>query len=141
MRFTRSNMIFMTAVAVLFALSSAHSKESGVEDNIEATEPLEISIIELETSDDASEPICVPKNILRMPPMYPEKCLKVRGKEHFVKLQFDVNGKGAPTHIETIDQSNNCFAPTARLAVRKWRYSCEYFGRKDVETVLYFSLK
>ncbi|MEO1151096.1 MAG: TonB family protein [Pseudomonadota bacterium] len=60
--------------------------------------------------------------IYRVPPIYPEKCLDLAGKEEYVLLRFTVDADGKPTDIEVEDASSRCFIRAAKKSTMKWRY-------------------
>ncbi len=140
MHFTRFVVAFMATLVVLFVLSGVQANSDLEKKKEKEAELLENSVVEHGVlEEDDTEPVCIPEKYLRLPPVFPNKCSNVRGKKHFVTLLFNVNEKGRPAHIEVIDQSHRCFVPSAKLAVRKWKYGCEYFGRENMETTITFN--
>jgi len=75
--------------------------------------------------------------LVRIPPQFPKKCMRVPGKRHYVIVRFDVDENGATRNIEVIERSNKCFSQSAKRAVSRWRY-CAGVVRAGIETEIAF---
>lgn len=81
----------------------------------------------------------------RVPPQYPEKCMRRAKNEEFVVVRFDVAADGATTNLSVAETSNKCLNNAALDAVSHWRYRPRIVGGKpvarlNVETKITFQL-
>lgn len=73
----------------------------------------------------------------RVPPVFPEKCLK-RGDddfEVFVDFKFDIAEDGSVESIQLIDTNDDCFVDAARESLRQWRYDPRLEDGKPVRRI------
>lgn len=80
---------------------------------------------------------CESETIFRLPAPFPQQCRRFKD-EQYVKLQFDIDGKGRTRNIEVVEYSEKCFVSASVSAVKQWRYSCSSYNSQDVETVMNF---
>lgn len=83
--------------------------------------------------------------ITRVPPLYPERCMRGAEDMETVHMRFDVTGQGATENIEVIESSSRCLNSPAINAVERWIYRPKLIdgapARRDgVETLITFYL-
>ncbi len=81
----------------------------------------------------------------RLPPRYPEKCMRTAADRETVLVEFDVSETGATENIRTIDASNKCLIKSAEASVVGWKYEPKIVDgrpvkRKGVQTVVTYVL-
>ena len=83
--------------------------------------------------------------ITRVPPVYPERCMRGAEDMEAVHMRFDVTEQGATENIEVIESSNRCLNGSAIDAVERWIYRPKLIGgapvrRGGVETLITYQL-
>ena len=61
--------------------------------------------------------------IRRVPPKYPEKCMRSARSTESIYVEFDVNEKGATENIRIVGSTNSCLEASAIASVKEWTYS------------------
>jgi TonB family protein len=94
---------------------------------------------ETETKDFDARPL------VRVPPAYPERCMRRARNTEVIVLEFDVSEEGYTENVHIIDSSNRCLEKTAIESVKKWRYEPKLVDgkpvkRPGVQTQLTFNL-
>lgn len=69
---------------------------------------------------------------VRMPPQYPERCMRTASKFEVVSIQFDVNTEGETENVQVIESTNACLNRAAIGSVAQWRYSPKLIDGKPV---------
>ncbi len=83
--------------------------------------------------------------ISRVPPRYPERCMRSAKNYETVLVRFDVTETGETANAVVAESSNRCLERPALESVRKWKYSPKLIDgqpveRKNVETLISFVL-
>ena len=81
----------------------------------------------------------------RVPPVYPEICMRRADNLETVIVSFTVTEEGETADIEIVDSTNRCLNSSAVRSVKKWLYAPkvldgEVVRRPDVQTVITFQL-
>lgn len=71
---------------------------------------------ETQTEDFVAQPL------LRVPPVYPSKCMMRAGSEEAVLVEFDVSTEGDTENIVIVDSSYDCLNGPAIKSVKQWKY-------------------
>ncbi len=84
--------------------------------------------------------------LVRVPPRYPEKCMRSASNEESVLLQFDVTEKGDTENIQVLETTEKCLNKAASESVARWKYQPKTVGgtpvaRRGVQTVITFVLE
>lgn len=82
---------------------------------------------------------------VRVPPQYPEKCMRTAKEKESVLVRYDVNERGDTENIEIEQTTNKCLNEAASEAVVKWKYRPKTVdgapvARRGVQTVVSFVL-
>lgn len=84
--------------------------------------------------------------VVRIPPMYPDRCESRAQPVEYVVVQFDVTPEGAVVNPRVVNSSNSCFERAAMQSVSRWKYQPKVEGgqpkpRFGVQTQITFQLK
>ena len=84
--------------------------------------------------------------LVRIKPIYPDRCQGRAGASEAVTVQFDVTPDGQTTNIEVIDAPNLCFNSAAMRSVARWKYQPKIVDnqaewRRGVVTIIQFNLE
>ena len=71
--------------------------------------------------------------LIRIPPNYPENCMRAAKAEETVIVQFDVTTVGATKNAAVIESTNPCLDAAALASVQKWKYRPKTVAGKPVE--------
>ncbi|MFC2951017.1 energy transducer TonB [Marinicaulis aureus] len=82
---------------------------------------------------------------VRVPPRYPEKCMRRAKDEEAVLVGFDVSATGDTENIQVLESTNKCLNDAATESVARWKYRPKTVGgeavsRRGVQTVITFML-
>ena len=83
--------------------------------------------------------------VARVPPQYPEKCMRRAETKEAVAIRFDITENGETENIRIIETTNKCLNDAAVKSVEKWQYhpktvNGKAVARPGVETVITFVL-
>ncbi len=81
----------------------------------------------------------------RVPPVYPESCMRTADREESVMVEFDVTPEGDTENVSVLESSNRCLNGSAVASVKKWKYRPKIIeggpvARKNVQTVITYFL-
>lgn len=85
------------------------------------------------------------KPLIRVPPIYPSKCVRLARKEEAVVVGYDVNEFGRTENVRVKDTTLPCLNSSSIQSVKKWKFSPAVqneiaIPRKDLETVITYRL-
>jgi TonB family protein len=60
--------------------------------------------------------------LLRVPPVYPEKCLNIADNFEKVVVEFDVTAEGTTENPRVVESTKKCFHASALKSVEDWRF-------------------
>lgn len=83
--------------------------------------------------------------VMRVPPRYPESCVRSAGEFERVVLEFDVTAEGKTANARVIESTGNCFHKSALESVAKWQYRPKLVDgvavpRRGVQTYVTYQL-
>lgn len=85
-------------------------------------EGVEVNRIETPTDDDGSTSDIDAKPIFRLPPDYPEQCVRKASSREEVNVRYDVSTTGIVGNVTVINSTNECFNEETVKTVEKWIY-------------------
>lgn len=82
---------------------------------------------------------------VRVPPKYPEICMRSAKRRETVYVEFDVTAEGSTTNVRVIDTTNKCLDKSALDSVERWKYRPKTVNgvaveRKGVQTAITYEL-
>lgn len=83
--------------------------------------------------------------LVRIPPVYPERCKQRAGPRETVFVEFDVTPEGTTTNIRVIESTNSCLNSAATKSVERWKYQPKIVEnkaewRRGVQQIIAFEL-
>jgi len=83
--------------------------------------------------------------LVRIPPVYPERCMTRAKPKESVIVEFDVTPEGTTTNIRIADSTNSCLNSSAKRSVERWKYQPKIVEnkaewRRGVQTIVSFEL-
>lgn len=83
--------------------------------------------------------------IKRLPPRYPEKCMRIAKSTETVIVEFDVTAEGLTSNARVAESTEPCLNESARDSVRDWKFRPKVEGgkaveRKGVQTAIIYEL-
>lgn len=83
---------------------------------------------------------------LKIPAMYPEKCMAGAKDIEQVFIRYDISTEGETKNVEVVATTNECFNESAVGSVQRWRYEPRIVDgraleRIGVETIITFKLE
>ena len=95
---------------------------------------------ETQTQDFDARPL------VRVPPHYPENCMRTAKSKESVTVEFDVTAEGKTANLSAVETTNRCLNQSSITAVEQWRYSPkiqdgEPVAREKVQTVMTYRLE
>ncbi len=83
--------------------------------------------------------------LLRVPPQYPERCMRLAKDREAVVVEFDVTPEGRTENPRIVESTNSCLNDAAAKSVEQWRYEPKMVDgvaapRRGVQTQTTFEL-
>ncbi|MEM1396877.1 MAG: energy transducer TonB [Pseudomonadota bacterium] len=91
-----------------------------------------IIVFRIDQATEAS-PFVKRKPLERIPPYYPERCMRKAQAAESVFLEFDVLADGAVSNVKVVSSTNDCFNKITTRVAQKWKYEPAKEGEDPVE--------
>ncbi|MEM9899069.1 MAG: energy transducer TonB [Pseudomonadota bacterium] len=92
-----------------------------------------IIVFRIDQATEAS-PFAQRKPLKRVPPNYPERCMRAAKEFESVFLKFDLLADGTTSNITVTSSTNSCLEGSAKSSVRRWIYEPAKEGEDPTET-------
>ncbi len=83
--------------------------------------------------------------LVRLPPQYPQSCMRTAKPKEVVTLEFDVTPTGETANVRATDTTNPCLSKSAVDSVKRWKYRPKIVDgvaveRRGVQTMVTYEL-